>query len=58
VVHVEVLLEVVLEREVDKWPLARGQFHRGGESALDDCDVACRQGDLHAITAVSPPERS
>jgi hypothetical protein len=39
----EVLLEVVLEREVDERPLVGRQLHRGGESALHDRKVAGRQ---------------
>ena len=37
---VEVLLEVVAEREVDERPAVRGQLHRGGQPALDDGQVA------------------
>ena len=36
----EVLLEVVAEREVEERPPVRRQFHRGGQSALDDGEVA------------------
>jgi len=38
--EVEVLLEVVLEREVDERPAVRGQLHRGGQPALHDREVA------------------
>src|SRR5205823_3190248 len=34
VADVEVLLEVVAQREVDEWPLVRRQLHRGRQSAL------------------------
>ncbi len=40
VAHVEVLLEVVAEREVQERPPAGGQLHRGGQAALDDGEVA------------------
>ena len=36
----KVLLEVVTEREVDKRPAVGGEFHRGGQPALDDREVA------------------
>jgi hypothetical protein len=38
--HVEVLLEVVAEREVQERPPVRRQLHRRGQSALDDGEVA------------------
>ena len=44
--HVEVLLEVVLERHVEERPLRRGQLHAGREPALHDGDVARRQGEV------------
>jgi hypothetical protein len=40
VADVEVLLEVVAERELQERPLAGGQLHGGGEPALDDREVA------------------
>ncbi len=38
--HVEVLLEVVAQWEVEEWPPAGRQLHAGGEPALDDGEVA------------------
>src|SRR3954447_14934078 len=40
VADVEVLLEVVAKREVEERSLVGGQLHRGGESALNDGEVA------------------
>src|SRR5207248_6565233 len=40
VADVEVLLEVMLQREIEKRPAARGQLHRGGQPTLDDREVA------------------
>ena len=37
---VELLLEVLAEREVDEPASCRGELHRGCEAALDDGDVA------------------
>ena len=36
----EVLLEVVAEREVEERAPVRGQLHRGRQATLDDCQVA------------------
>src|ERR1700761_2387922 len=43
VVHVELLLEVVAEWEVEKRAPVGGEFHRGGQTALDHRQVAGRQ---------------
>src|SRR5215212_11786810 len=43
VAHVEVLLEVVAQREVEERPPAGGQLHRCGQAALDDRQVAGRE---------------
>src|SRR5207249_40158 len=43
VVDVEVLLEVVPEREVEERALGGGQLHGGGQPALDDGQVAGAQ---------------
>src|SRR5689334_19310056 len=40
---VEVLLEVVPEREVQERALGRGQLHSGGQAALDDGHIAGAQ---------------
>src|SRR5207249_3350587 len=40
---VEVLLEVVPEREVQERALGGGQLHGGGQAALDDGEVAGAQ---------------
>ena len=39
----EVLLEVVAEREVEERPAVRGQLHRRRQAALDDREVARRE---------------
>src|SRR5262244_1971414 len=43
VADVEVLLEVVPEREVEERPLGGGQLHGGGQPTLDDGEVADAQ---------------
>ena len=45
----EVLLEVVLEREVDERPAVGGQLHRRGQPALDDRQVAGRQVAIEVV---------
>lgn len=50
---VELLLEVVLKREVHEWALGCGELHAGGEAALDDgevagCEMAVELGDVGA----------
>src|SRR4029077_3829033 len=40
--HVELLLEVVAEREVEERGAERGQLHGGGEPALDDREIGGR----------------
>src|SRR4051794_29346659 len=37
--HVEVLLEVMPQRNVQEWAAVRGQFHRSREAALHDGEV-------------------
>ena len=57
---VEVLLEVVAQREVEERPPVGGQLHRRGQPALDDREVAGGQvpvevvdvgADLEAVAA-------
>src|SRR5687767_3332761 len=38
-----VLLEVMAQREVQERPLIRCQLHRGGEAALNDCEITSRE---------------
>ena len=39
----EILLEVMAQRQVDEGALARGEFHGGGQAALHHPEIACRQ---------------
>jgi hypothetical protein len=45
--HVEVLLEVVTQWHVQERAVARGELHRGCQTALNDGQIA--------FTATSPP---
>src|SRR5215510_12310404 len=49
VADVEVLLEVVAEREVQERALGGGQLHGGGQPALDDGEVADAQMLIEAV---------
>ena len=49
VADVEVLLEVVAEREVEERPPVGGQLHRGRQPALDDREVAGGQVAVEVV---------
>src|SRR5262249_53352911 len=49
VMDVNVLLEVVLKREVEERPAVGGEFHRGREAALDDREVASGQMPVQVV---------
>ena len=49
VADVEVLLEVVAQREVEERPLLRGQLHRGRQAALHDRQVAGGQVPVEVV---------
>ena len=41
--HVEGLLKVMTERKVEEGPTARGELHAGGQTTLDDGEIAHRE---------------
>src|SRR6188768_1431404 len=49
VADVEVLLEVVAQREVEERPLLRGQLHRRRQAPLDHCQVTGRQVAVEVV---------
>jgi len=57
--HVESLLEMMAEREVEEGPVAGHEFHRGREPALDDSQIAHSQVAIQVMHVrwISTPSR-
>src|SRR5713226_6193142 len=53
---VEVLLEVVAEREIQKRPPVRGELHRRGEPALDHRNVTRREMAIELVNVCTDLE--
>ena len=52
--HVDALLEVPFEREVDKWAPQGGQFERGRATALHDRQVRSGQVFIEVMNVATP----